>query len=214
MKNTITLCLLVCGLNCLATNTFAAIDPSSLVKVTDKMSQQCVEYYSYQNEMYCSTTRLQPTTVDPIIKTYETQKIVFDSRPWQAAWGKKTDTSATVEYVPMGDHIDSWHELITSQFFAGIQDKTTLKAFAMLVIKGIEDAGFKPVVRFIKETPEQVMFEFKIDSPASQIQDELQVVTKGKDGIYALHYAIKEKNMSDEHRKTWIANLSASTLKN
>jgi hypothetical protein len=191
----------------------SAINPSDLIKVTHENEQSCVEYYNYQGEMYCSTKALAPQAVDPAIKSYETQHIVFDHRPWEAAWGKKTDDIQIVEYVPMGENINHWHELVTSQFFQGIQDKVTPKEFADGFINRLKNLGFNPTITFISETPTTVIFEFQIGSPQSQIQDELQKITKGKDGIYVLHYVIKKQDMGPEARKLWVRNLSGSTIK-
>ena len=108
----------------------AQIDVSSLVKVTKDNNPACIEYYTYMSDLYCSTTAQTPSSkINPLIRTYETQKIIFDDRVWQAAWGKKTDEINAVEYVPAGDDIDKWNELITSQFFPGLQDKVTVSEF-------------------------------------------------------------------------------------
>lgn len=191
----------------------AAVNPKDLVKVNSDNKQSCVEYYTYQGESYCSTKAQAPQAIDPEIYSYETQKIVFDQRPWQAVWGKKENNGITVEYVPLGDDINNWHELVTSQTFFGLQDKATPKEIADSMIKNIENAGFKPKVTFIKETPDTVLFEFSIDSPASQIQNEIQKITKGKDAIYVLHYVIKKKDMGSAARTLWIKNLTDSTIK-
>lgn len=190
----------------------AAINPADLVKVTGETKIKCVEYYSYKGEEYCSTKALQKP-VDAEVKNYETQVIVFDERPWQAAWGKKADNIVTVEYVPMGDDINNWNELVTSQFFPGIQDKTTPKDFADTVINGMKEAGYKPDVTFHKIKPDEVIFEFKITEPSSQIQDELQSIRKGPDGIYVLHYVIKQKDMGAGKRREWLENIVHSTIK-
>src|SRR6188508_1582931 len=80
----------------------AAIDPAALVKVTSENNPNCVEYYEYKGESYCSTKALQTDPVDPKLKSYEKQKVVFDDRAWQPVWGKKTPVITTLEYVPAG----------------------------------------------------------------------------------------------------------------
>lgn len=192
---------------------FASINPSDLIKVDGQSKARCVEYYSYKGEPYCSTKPLDTKPVDPAIKEYETQNIVFDGRPWQAAWGKKTPQLVTVEYVPMGEDINNWNELVTSQFFPGLQNKTTPKDFADLVIKSMKDGGYKPTVIFFKIQPDMTFFEFKIDEPESQAQDELQVIRKGKDGFYVLHYVIRNSDMGTINRRLWVENLLNSSIK-
>lgn len=181
-----------------------------IVKVTPKNNPACVEYVTYQGEMYCTTKKTVSTPIDPAFKSYETQKIMFDHRPWQAAWGKQTPMITTVEYVPFGDNIDQWNELVTSQFIPNIQQKMTPKESADHVLQNIKQAGFNPDVKFHLTTPTQVLFEFRITSPSNQVQDELQLITQAKNGFYVLHYVIKKADMGEANRKKWIALLKKS----
>jgi hypothetical protein len=190
----------------------ADIDPNQLVKVTPEIKQSCVEYYSYKNAMYCSTKALSAQPVDPNIKDYEHQKIVFDVRPWQAAWGKQTPEMDTVEYVPAGDNIEQWHELVTSQFMPDRQNQFTVQEFVAEFIKGIKESGFQPIVNYIKVTPTQIILEFRITSPNEQIQDELQIITKDDKGLYILHYTIKKSDMGEKNRDIWLNNLKNSRI--
>ncbi|MBV9576499.1 MAG: hypothetical protein JO149_07735, partial [Gammaproteobacteria bacterium] len=111
-----------------------AIDPNNLIKVVPTTATKCVEYYYYKQELYCSTTAQQAKAVDPNLNKEERQKIVFDERPWSLAWGKVTPAIITIEYVPAGEKIEQWHELITTQFIPNIQDKITLKYYLHSVI--------------------------------------------------------------------------------
>jgi hypothetical protein len=197
----------------ISSSVYATVDDSKLMKVTGESSPSCVEYYSVNGELYCSTEALQSKAMDIAIVTYEKQNIKFDNRAWKIAWGKKTPYITTVEYVPRGEDINNWHELVTTQFMPGLQDMVTPKAFAEKFLKGYEESGFKPDATFLKDTPDQVIFEFKITAPLSQIQDEIQVITKGKDGLYAVHYAIKEADMGKEKRSLWLKNLTDSSIK-
>src|SRR5262249_46798927 len=148
---------------------------------------KCVEYYRYQGELYCSVTVQNKQTIDPNIKDQERQEIIFDDRPWQLAWGKVTPNMTTIEYVPAGESIEQWNELITSQFIPNVQDNISLKAYVNQVINNLQKSGFKPIIKIFKETDNQILFEFRIESPKNFKQDELQLVTKGKSGLYILH---------------------------
>lgn len=211
MKNIISHFSLLFSVVVISSAAQAAINPKDLTKVTGDTNIKCVEYYQYKGEMYCSTKALSNKEIDPKIRSYEKQILVFDDRPWQAAWGKQTEDSTTVEYIPAGDDIDNWHELITSQFFEGIPENVSPKDFADTVIKQMQDAGYSPNVTFIEESPTQVIFEFKISEPQSQAQDEIQKITKGKDGFYVLHYVIKKSDMGQEQRDTWLKRIKESS---
>lgn len=45
-------------------------------------------------------------------------------------------------------------------------------------------------------TPDQILFEFRIKEPLNLQQDELQIVTKKKNGFYIVHYVIKTPDMA------------------
>jgi len=191
---------------------YADIDMSFLVKVNPANNPDCVEYYNYKGDMYCSTSpKNPPAKINPQIRHYETQAITFDDRPWQAAWGNKTDVITTVEYVPAGEDIEHWNELITSQFIPGIQDKIIPKQFMEGIIEDLTKE-YKPVINIIEQQPHQVLFEFRILAPSNMQQDELQLITQGKKGFYVLHYVIKKSDMGDENRQKWIQLLKKSKI--
>ena len=210
MKDRISYALAILTATLLSLTAYAEINPNDLIKVTKDTTKKCVEYYSYKGEMYCSTKALSPNPASKLVKSYEKQVVVFDDRAWHPAWGKQSSTETTVEYVPLGDDINNWHELVTSQFFGGIQDKASPKQFADMIIVQLSEQGFAPIVTFHQQSPDQVIFEFQIDKPKSQTQDELQMVTKGKDGLYILHYAIKKQDMGKADRDKWLQNFSQS----
>ena len=210
MKKTFSFFIMFCLLATRGVN--AAIDPADLVLVTPESKSKCVEYYNFKDTMYCSTKPLS-AAASAQTTDIEKQKIVFDDRQWQSAWSKNSDGEITIEYVPKGDDINNWHELITSQVFPDLPRKVTPKEFALTVIKGIENSGFKPVVKFIVDTPRQVIFEYQISTPENQVQDELQMVTKGDDAMYILHYVIKTNDMGNKSRDQWVQRLLQSQIK-
>ncbi|KTD36784.1 hypothetical protein Lnau_1768 [Legionella nautarum] len=193
-------------------NAYAAFDINSLIEVTEKNNPQCVEYYTYKNKPYCSTKAFESSGINPKIKTYETQTIVFDNRPWLAVWGEKNPTITTVEYVPAGDNINQWNELVTSQFIPGLQEKITVKQYVDAMVLQLKKTGMHPIVNIIKESPQQIIFEFIIPTPSHLKQDELQIVRKANNGFYIVHYVIKSSDMGKENRQKWIRNLQNSHI--
>lgn len=190
----------------------STILPPNVVKVTKENNPDCIEYITYQNQMYCSLVALSTANIDPQVLTYETQNIQFDKRAWKAAWGQKTNAASTVEYIPVGDNIDRWSELVTSQYLPGLAD-VSAKEFKNRFIANLKKSGITYSVITIDEQPNQIIFEFKVTVPANLQQDEIQKIIKGKDGIYVLHYAVKKADMSKANRQKWIENLKKSTVK-
>lgn len=186
--------------------------PESLVKVTKENNPKCVVFVTYKGELYCSLTALNDEQVDPDVLTYEKQKVQFDNRPWKAAWGQKSNAIATVEYIPVGDSIDAWKELVTTQFLPGFQEVTPAE-FKKRFLANLNKSGITYTTNTIEEKPGELIFEFKVTVPVNLQQDEIQKIVQGKDGLYILHYAIKKADMSKENREKWINNLQKSSLK-
>lgn len=191
----------------------STIDPAGLIKVTPNNNVKCVDYYNYKGELYCSTTGQNPQPVDPHLKEFEKLKIVFDDRPWQIGWGKKEPTVTMIEYIPNGEDIEHWNELITSQFFPELHNNITPKQFADLFVEKLKDQGYKPIVTFFEDTPDQVIYEYRIEQPENQMQDEMQMITVDNKGLYILHYVIKKADMGQKNREKWFHNLKNSMIK-
>src|SRR5207244_3872297 len=92
----------------------AEINTSSLIKLNAENKSQCVEYYIYNKQIYCTTTAFDTSSPAPNTKDLEKFHIHFDHRPWRIAWSKQTPISQTIEYIPFGEKINKWRELITS----------------------------------------------------------------------------------------------------
>lgn len=188
-------------------------DPFSLdnlVKVNPKNDTQCVQYYLYKGTLYCDSTKTESQAIDPQIKNYEHFKIAFDERPWQMAWGNKNSIGTTIEYIPAGDDINHWQELVTSQSFPELQKKYTLKQFANSLIENIKSLGYQPIITFYEDTENRAILEMRIEQPKNQVQDELVMLTEDDKGIYLLHYVIKKADMGDKNRQKWLKNLKNS----
>ncbi|HAT8179651.1 TPA: hypothetical protein JA361_09345 [Legionella pneumophila] len=186
--------------------------PQGLIKVNKENNPKCVEFVTYKGELYCSVAPLTDSSVDSQVINYEKQMVRFDDRPWKIAWGKKTDKVVTVEYIPVGDNINNWKELITTQFMPGLTNMTPAQ-FGNQFLYNLNQSGVKYIVNVIEEQPDQLIFEFKVQEPVNLQQDEILKITKGKDGIYVLHYAIKKSDMTKENRDKWVKNLKNSFIK-
>ena len=180
------------------------VNLSDLVKVTKENNPNCVEYFTYKNEMYCSTRPLTSDKLNPNVKSFEKIAITFDDRAWQLAWGEATPSVYTVEYVPSGENIDNWNELITSQFFPDLQQRATPQLLANGIMEQIKKSDFKSKITVIENTPDRVIFEFQVTDPKNLQQDELQAVFGNDKGLYILHYVIKKEDMGKESRDKWV----------
>jgi hypothetical protein len=184
-----------------------------LIEVTAKTQVRCVEYFNRNGKLFCSTTAIETMPVPADIVNSEKQNIVFDHRTWKVAWGKKNEHITTIEYIPAGDDIDNWKELITTQYFPQLPKNITPVTLATAMVSDLKEKGYKPVITFHKKDPENVIFEFQIGDPPSQAQDEIQMIRRGKNGLYILHYVTRNSDMGKEERTKWLQNFSQSTIK-
>ena len=199
------------AMNCYA-NLSSSTLPENVVKVTKENNSNCVVYLTYKGDMYCSIVALQDDATSPEIVTYDKQNIHFDNRVWKPAWGQKTNAVWTVEYIPAGDNINQWNELVTSQFMPGMEEMTPTQ-FKNKFIDSLNKTGVTYSINTIDDQPNQLIFEFKVTVPENLQQDEIQKITRGKNGIYILHYAIKKNDMSKANRQKWIENIKKSSIK-
>lgn len=191
---------------------YAEVVPANFIKVTPQSDPACVEYRSVNNEMYCSTKLIIPPS-NPNLAQNEHQNIVFDERRWVAASGQRTPYLDYVEYVPAGVNIASWNELVTSQFMPDPENKISPRSYVENYLQILKKPGFSLITQTLKNTPSEIIFEFRIVSPPNQVQDELQRVIRGPQGLYMVRYTIKKADMGQENRDKWVGILQKSTPK-
>ena len=186
--------------------------PEHVVKVTLENNPKCIEYLRYHGDMYCSLVPLDKTSFDPQLMAYEQQNVHFDERPWKAAWGERKEYITSIEYIPIGQNINNWQELVTTQFIPGVAD-VSAKQFAQRFLADLKKSHVVYTFNILSEQKNIVIFEFQVHKPKNLQQDEIQKIVKGPKGLYILHYAIKKENMSSHNRSEWLNNLQQSTLK-
>ncbi len=189
----------------------APLDVSKLQEVTAQNQSACVEYFKSNGKLYCSTERLLAETTSQAYP--DKLDLKFDGRPWQAAWGKQDEQSNMVEYVVAGESIDHWQELVTSQYYAGLQTRSDPEGLMNYVIGSLKQQGFEPEWTVISKTPNETLFEYKIHAPAAQVQHEIQRIFVSENGIYVVHYVIKKHDMGMTQRAQWITLLKAAQPK-
>lgn len=198
--------------SCYAVPTESSL-PAEVVKVTKENNPNCVEYYNYHGNTYCSYMTINTKPMDPKLLSHEKQNIHFDSRAWKAVWGEHKNAITTIEYVPVGQTINQWNELITSQFIPGLSDVSP-QEFAHRFLADLKKSGVVYTSKIIDKQKTYLILEFQVQQPSNLQQNELQKIVKTDEGIYVLHYAVKKSDMGDKQRQAWLKNLQNSSLKN
>jgi len=174
--------------------------------------KECVEYFVQNGKNYCSTTPLSANDGGISTRNYDVMDVKFDGRPWVPAWGKQADNLTVVEYLVNGDDINHWQELVTSQFMPGLNLKTTPMDLSMFIQSNLEKTGHQFAFNYFLQTPNDVIFEYKIAEPSPE--NEIQRILSTPKGFHVLHYAVKKADMGDAERNKWITLLKQAQPKN
>jgi hypothetical protein len=144
----------------------------------------------------------------PYSEGEKTSKIkpVFDEREWKLGWSD-TSRPGTVfeEYVLNNEAVENWSELVTIQFFPGLNEMTNLDVF-----EGASKQGLVRVCPNIKwnsvyNTESERAWSWTSSGCQGQPdQSEIVRALKTKKGIYLFHYAIKKSPIPIDLEKKWI----------
>lgn len=184
-----------------------------LVEVTSKTKAQCVEYFELKGKTYCSTQPLLNTQIAKEIADAESFKLDLNKNEWKVGWTDLKPDVRTIEYIRHGESIENWKALITTQFIKMDTQQVTPKQIARQFIAGLQQKGFNPAVTFYVENNEETIFEFQIDQPAEQAQDEIQKIIKTEQGLFLIHYVVKQSDMGEKEREKWLEFIKKSQLK-
>jgi hypothetical protein len=135
-----------------------------------------------------------------------------DNKDWEIGWSNKTERSAMYEFVPKGQTVQNWKELVTLQFYPGMQDRSAadfMKSFLALL------QSDEPLAKaeMISSSPDDTMMEWNVlGSKQNADQFELDRVIRGKQGLHMIHYAVKTSSFSSADRSKWLNFLRSAKL--
>lgn len=144
----------------------------------------------------------------------------LDGRDWTIGSQHKSASSEMVELVVDGQSVNKWQELVTIEFFPGLQLKTTARGMAEAFLARLKETAPNFVGKVISQSDDDVTLEWKIANnpgvvvdPMRTNQCELDRILTSRNGIHFLHYAIKTADISTQKRTTWLRNLGSASLK-
>ncbi len=177
--------------------------PVGLRPVDANSKTQCVEYYPQPDgPLLCSEQALQKSAVDPQDLKYERLSLRFDGRPWQAGFWNQQPQSPVWEYVVNGESINHWTELVSTHFFPNLQTKATAEQFMQMNIAQFRQQGLTPAITIIRQSPQDVLYEWALTNAGTENQDELQRIFSTDEGIYMVRYTSRP-TMSVKNRLIW-----------
>jgi hypothetical protein len=160
----------------------------------------------------CSTILFAATE-----SSINTANIPFDGRDWIAGHHDANEYQTTTEYVPQGQTVDNWTELVTVSEFFGIQDKTTAEQMMsdMLQIAQENCSGVKK--NLVQSLTDGVIFEWettgcKVEIPGANAPEfDISRIVFTKDRVFMMQYASKTRPTA-EKREQWIKILASSVF--
>ncbi len=116
------------------------------------------------------------------------------------------------EFVPKGQTVDNWKELITLQFYPKLKN-VQVAGFETTFIRELAAHEPQAQAKQISTSPEDVLFEWKVvNSKLNPDQFELDRIIKGKEGLHMIHYAVRTSALSDNEEKKWLNFLRSAKL--
>lgn len=131
--------------------------------------------------------------------------INLDNRKWVLGWSSPDKSMIFDEYVLKGETVDDWSELLTIQYFPGLNKHTNLDVFEAMQKQSL--ASVCPAIKWESVSVKQNdrMWKFTFSNCSGQPdQSELARAIKTNTGIHVIHYAIKKSPMPSRNEKAWI----------
>lgn len=144
----------------------------------------------------------------------------FKPDEWEFANQSETKTQRVIEFVPPGQKIDSWTELVTLQTLKMPRKPPTIDAMAASTYENLVKqcpgkVTWNVIARETAATPgaESILYEWSLkDCPPEADQHEVARVLYGKHNIFRVAYVAKTASLAPEKRAKWIAELTATKI--
>jgi len=194
----------------LATFTISTFSFTALAQIqpsTASNSKKCIQYFEINGKSYCSNQAIAPSPSMKEAVDKEHNSFTFDGRKWKLGWWNEDAQKPMLEYSLASETPNTWTELVTSQFFPGLQNKITPEQFMKLMLGETLKRGFQAKAKVYAQNPHSILYEWRVDNHPVENQDELIRIMSNSQGLYVLHYASRP-TMSDDRRKAWLTILA------
>jgi len=130
----------------------------------------------------------------------------FEISPkWMVGHKSSNYEGAIVEYILVGENINNWSQLVTTQFFAGTFDVQRLNEIVSITKAGLEEGCGLLEWNVIQNHPGDIIFEWNHSGcngfPATYEVARLKI---GEEGLYRLAYDIKTKSIIPSLKTHWV----------
>lgn len=140
---------------------------------------------------------------------------VFDDRRWDCAYAWTTAEHGLQEFVPRGDRLSEWHEMVTAQALdvtpdAALADYVELRRSA--VEARVVDGAFD--WQILVRRHDDLTYSWTIEDDVAAVdQLELGRVVRGATAMHSLQYAIRAPlGEAAAARAQWLPRLESAVL--
>lgn len=144
---------------------------------------------------------------------FNRERIAFavEGDSWNECWNLPVLDYRIVEYIPVGESLDSWSEMVTLQFLNSVD---TPENFVALFQEGISSKNESALFEVIESTPDALTWEWRISTPTpgGDVQHELCRLVRAKGGWFRIAYTKKVAKLSGDERSDWLAALQSAHL--
>lgn len=140
-----------------------------------------------------------------------------DGNNWKLGYQFAKNGIALYEFVPKGETVENWSELITSHYISYvIYPKTTpIEKIAEINLNGVKNHCSHFTSNYIEKTEESVIYQWEIKDCGKGIdadQVEIARIVKGNYGFNSIHYAVKTSNLSSAKRNQMLKAVESSQI--
>ena len=140
----------------------------------------------------------------------EKAKPVFDDRLWKLGWSQNQGDAVYEEYVVNEESVENWSELVTIQFFPGLQKQTSPDIFESSQKANLLSVCPETKWESVSQSDNDRIWKWSIKGCQGQPdQSEIARLKMTDEGFHVWHYAIKESPMSHEKETLWLAKLKS-----
>lgn len=136
-----------------------------------------------------------------------------DDRDWTIGNRDSGLGITMTEYVPSGQSIDHWQELLTTQSFYGLQDELTVDEVAEDLQKNIKKRCPTAHLSFIRREPGNILYEWSFTGCRGyEDQHDIGRLIGGATAIHHIFHSQKTSALPPEEREKWLGLLGAVVL--
>lgn len=147
-----------------------------------------------------------------LINAYAEERAVpvFDARAWKLGWSQNQGGAVFEEYILDGDSVENWSELVTVQFFPGLQKQTKPDIYEAALKSQLSSVCPSIVWDSLYQSDDERIWKWHIQGcPGQPDQSEIARLKQTSSGFHVWHYAIKKAPMPADNENVWLENLKA-----